>query len=81
MATLRDLRDLAMLSQTELAQLVGVSKQSVWEWEHGEAKPAPVHRRKLLEIFGVTPQQLLDAIAETAKQAKPEGRPAPALAY
>ncbi len=80
MATLRDLRELAMLSQTELAQRVGVSKQSVWEWEHGEAKPAPVHRRKLLEVLGVTPRELLDAIAETAKQAKQEGRPALALA-
>jgi transcriptional regulator with XRE-family HTH domain len=75
-ARLRELRELALLSQTELAQKVGVSKQSVWEWEHGDAKPAPAHRRKLLEVLGVTPQQLLDAIAETAKEAEEEGRPA-----
>ena len=66
--TLQRLRELAMLSQKELADRLGVTKQAVWEWEHGRSKPAPAQRRNLVGILGVTPEQLLEAIEETERQ-------------
>lgn len=75
MATLRDLREEAMLSQVELAQRCGVSKQTIWEWETARAKPKPAHQRRLVEIFGKPPREVLDAIKATQEEAK-KARPA-----
>jgi transcriptional regulator with XRE-family HTH domain len=72
-STLRDIRELALLSQSELAQKLKVSKQAITEWEHGRAKPSPDHRRRLLEVLNatghvqLTSKDLLDAINETAR--------------
>lgn len=35
------------LSQAELATRLGVSADSVWEWENGNHQPSPRHRKKL----------------------------------
>ena len=70
MATLRDLREEAMLSQVELAQRCGVSKQTIWEWETARAKPKPAHQRKLVEIFGKMPREVLNAIKATQESSK-----------
>lgn len=70
MATLRELREEAMLSQVELAQRCGVSKQTIWEWETARAKPKPAHQRKLVEIYGKTPREVLDAIKATQEASK-----------
>jgi transcriptional regulator with XRE-family HTH domain len=77
-STLRDLRELALLSQSELAQKLKVSKQAITEWEHGRAKPSPDHRRRLLEVLNatghvnLTSKDLLDAINETAHDGEKE---------
>jgi transcriptional regulator with XRE-family HTH domain len=68
MATLQKLRELAMLSQKELAERLGVTKQAVWEWEHGKAKPIPAHRRNMVRILGISVERLLEAIEETDRQ-------------
>ncbi len=47
MATLRELRTLANLTQKELADKVGVSKQHVSSWERGQYTPSPSSFRKL----------------------------------
>ncbi len=73
MATLRRLRELAMLSQIEVAKLLGVQKQAISEWERGRSTPSPEHRRNLILIYHTTPEQLLDAIEGTrAGTRKPE---------
>ena len=70
MATLKDLREEAMLSKVELAQQCGVSNQTVWEWETARAKPSPAHQRKLVEIFKKSPREVLDAIKATQEAHK-----------
>jgi DNA-binding transcriptional regulator YiaG len=68
MATLKDLRERALLSQVELARLLGVNSKTVWDWEHGNVKPSSANRRKLVIVLRVTPQELLQAIEESAKE-------------
>ena len=72
MATLKHLRDLMLISQSELAHLVGVSIQSIYEWEHARAQPSYANRRKLVEVFKITPAELLQALEETAKEREKE---------
>jgi transcriptional regulator with XRE-family HTH domain len=72
MPTLKRLREEALLSQTELAQLCGVSRHTIWKWEHGQGAPSPAHRRKLVEIFRKEPKELLEAIETTAKAPQKE---------
>lgn len=67
MPTLKQLRELAMLTPDEVAKACGVTRQSVWKWEHGIAKPSIPIRRKLVEIFGVSPSELIQAIEESGK--------------
>lgn len=70
MATLKELREEAMLSKVELAQRCQVSFQTVWEWETARARPSPAHQRKLVEIFQKSPREVLDAIKATQEAAK-----------
>ena len=49
---LRELRRERGLSMEELASAIGVSKQSVSNWEKGLNKPQPEHLERLAEFFG-----------------------------
>ncbi len=53
-------RKLAGLSQEELAEKVGVSRQAVSKWETGEALPEITKLKALADVFGVTTDYLLD---------------------
>ena len=70
MKTLKRLREEAMLTQAGLAEACGVSKQTVWEWEHGYARPHPENLKKLVSILGKGASEILDALDETAEEAK-----------
>jgi transcriptional regulator with XRE-family HTH domain len=70
MATLKELREEALLSKVELARLCQVSYQTVWEWENAKARPSPAHQRQLVDIFHRSPRELLDAIKATQEAAK-----------
>ena len=59
---LAGLRRAALLSQRELAEHVGVNIRIVQSWESGEKSPRPQHQRRLVEVLGVTPAELLEAI-------------------
>lgn len=48
------LRKLKRLSQEQLAEQVGVSRQALAKWESGETTPDLEHCRRLAEVFGVT---------------------------
>jgi len=39
------------LTQTELGQLIGVSRRSILKWEGGEGVPSGTHLHHLLEVF------------------------------
>ena len=47
---LKKFRDDLCLQQTELALLLGVSKQAVWHWETGRKNPSRPHVRQIMEL-------------------------------
>ncbi len=68
---LRDLRAHHHLSQEELAEKVGVTRQAVAKWENGETLPDILNCEALAEVFGVS---LNDLVRYDAAQ---EGIPIP----
>jgi transcriptional regulator with XRE-family HTH domain len=67
---LRELRRRKLLTQKELAGAVGTSYQTVQRWESGESMPRPPALRKLCEVFGITPDELLAALDDPSGEAK-----------
>ena len=63
--TLQKLRELAVLTQAELAEKVGVSVTTISHWETGSKRPRASNIRKLAEVFSVTPREVLAAINES----------------
>jgi DNA-binding XRE family transcriptional regulator len=51
---LRHLRVCAGLTQSDLADLVGVRQHTVSMWENGHYAPRPKAQRRLAELYGVT---------------------------
>lgn len=71
------LRNQTGLTQTELGQLIGVSRRSILKWEGGEGVPNGTHLQRLIEVFvnrrAFTPveerveaEALWDAISQAA---------------
>ena len=56
--TIRELRDEQILTQFELAGMVGVRPETISLWERGERRPRPMHIRKLAEVFNVKPSEI-----------------------
>ena len=54
-----DLRQKAELSQSELADKLGVTDKAVSKWENGKSKPTTNTIRKLSALFGVSVEKLL----------------------
>lgn len=48
---LRYAREDAGLSIRDAAALLGVTAQTVWNWEHGRARPYPSHERAIEELL------------------------------
>jgi transcriptional regulator with XRE-family HTH domain len=74
MPSLRDLRLRKFLTQTRLAERLGVPYQMVQRWEVGKAHPRPANMEKLAEVLEVSGEELLAAVkearsGEAAKQA------------
>lgn len=46
------------LSQKELADLIGVSKPTIHNWEHDDVVPQPLNQRELAKIFGKSIEEL-----------------------
>lgn len=63
-----DLRKKAGLSQEELAEKLGVSRQSVSKWEGAQSTPDLNRILQLSEIFGVSTDYLLKEDIETAQE-------------
>lgn len=55
--TLRELRERKFITVEELATKLGVSRQTVYYWETGKAKPTLANRKELYQIFG---EEVLD---------------------
>ena len=65
MPTLQKLRELAVLTQAELAEKVGVSVTTISHWETGSKRPRASNIRKLAQALDVSPREILTAIEET----------------
>jgi transcriptional regulator with XRE-family HTH domain len=65
MPTLQKLRELAVLTQAELAERVGVSVTTISHWETGSKRPRASNIRKLAEVLSVNPREVLAAINES----------------
>lgn len=63
------------LSQEELAERVGVSRQSVSKWELGEATPEVEKLLALAGIFGITTDELLRDGEPSRSEEAPEPAP------
>ena len=61
------------LSQEKLAELVGVSRQTVSQWENGYTEPDLTRLRRLAELFDLS----LDELVEGPRPAKEEAASAP----
>lgn len=57
---LYELRKKAELSQTELAEQLGVTNKAISKWENGKAKPSTETLRKLASLFGISVDTLLE---------------------
>ena len=57
---IKNQRTRAGLSQERVAELVGVSRQSVTKWESGQSAPSTENLFRLAEIFDTTVDMLLD---------------------
>lgn len=74
MTTLKEARQLKMLTQKELAEQVGVVIQSVQHWEAGTRRPRPAQQRKICAALDLTPQEMRQIMASfDAGLAKGEG--------
>ncbi len=68
MATLKDLRERAMFSQSELARACSANRQTIYHWESGIWQPTAEHRRKLVEVLQCTREELFTALKEVQSQ-------------
>ena len=64
---LKGLRDLQDLSQVEVANALGVTKQTVYKWERGMSPVAPAHWAKYAGLLKVPAEQFEDILIETLK--------------
>jgi transcriptional regulator with XRE-family HTH domain len=62
------LRCAAGLYQTDIARMLGVSKTTVQNWERGLCKPSARLVPKYAYVLGITPNRLMDILAEMHEQ-------------
>ncbi len=68
MATLKDLRRAADMTQAELAAQLGCTQKDVSRWERGQVKPGVDTLRALSQVFGVPMDSITTPRILTAKQ-------------
>lgn len=70
--TLRDLRLDKGLTLSQVSEALGTGITGPGSWETGRYGPHPRMIPKLAELFGITPQQVREAVAEAKRQRKLE---------
>ncbi len=68
--TLRELRDEAGLTQFEVAQQMGVTITTVYQWERGASEPYARHLLKLAQLYNVSPFAIALPEVEKMKRGK-----------
>ena len=56
---IKELREEAGLTQEQLAEMLGVQRNTIWRWENQRANLSPENRGKLSEIFNVAPSNFI----------------------
>lgn len=74
-AWLRGLRCKSGLTLDQFADVLGVSKPTVWAWENGKAKPRPQRLLAIATTLGVAHDDLLHAIDVESRPEELAGRP------
>jgi tetratricopeptide (TPR) repeat protein len=59
---LREERLRRLLSQEELAEVLGVSRRTITRWEHHLALPRSFAQQQLSQLFGLNPQEFLKTL-------------------
>ncbi len=59
---LKDWRRLHFMSQTELAEKLGVTWGTVQRWEAGKGLPFPAKQRLLMEVLEISPEDMRAAL-------------------
>lgn len=66
--TLKEFRARAGLRQEDVAKKIDVSIIAVSNWELGKNGIARKYKKKLVRLYGCTPQELDEAIGESGKR-------------
>lgn len=66
---LKRLRKVAQVSQEQLAQTIGVSRQTLSHWENGQGQPDEAALRRITQALQLSPAEF--GLAEEAPAAKP----------
>ncbi|GHO84966.1 peptidoglycan-binding protein [Dictyobacter formicarum] len=78
---LRQARRTRTWSQGDLAERIGVAKETISRWENGVSRPQPQQLSRLCETFQMTPDKLgyaLDQVEENASPTEEASHPLPA---
>ena len=75
-ANIRKLRTMEHLGQAQLAEMLGVSKETVCRWEKSRYAPRERHIEKLQALFGCTRDELVGeenglAVSSQIKESSP----------
>ncbi|MDE6201247.1 MAG: helix-turn-helix domain-containing protein [Clostridiales bacterium] len=69
---IKQLRIQKNITQQQLADEIGVSRQSVVRWENGLSVPSMYYAQRLAEYFGITVTGLMTGFDDLPKVAKPD---------
>ncbi len=69
---LKKIRKDKKLTQTQLAELCGISRNSIVNWETGKSTPKVGDIEKLSAILGISPQELINISTGTQDNVAPE---------
>ena len=59
MNSLKKIREVAKMTQAELAEKIGVSRQSIVRYENGNCEPRASELSKMAEVLGCSVDELL----------------------
>jgi len=70
---LKDWRRLHFMSQTELAEKLGVTWGTVQRWEAGKGLPFPAKQRLLMEVLEISPEDMRSALDASGQLIEEQG--------
>jgi len=56
---IREARERKVWGQAELARAAGIKANTLWKIEHGKQEPRPSTVRKIAEVLGLDPAELM----------------------